>query len=222
MTKTVRDNAVTERLRTWVDENYSGWGRFARLEKDSKIRAYRWRDLCAERQFAAPDMLAFVQTISTEDAVWVNTGVQPPRDEGYPFLVEPPTDEEKATLAGRFNWVIKEWTSPRGAALFQYLETRYQKQVTADDWMRVVLGQRPPTAEMLELVCKERRHFTEWIITGQVRDDARQVDPSDQQSIDEWKKTISPLMAWWDMEVLPEEEHLRRRRRDLPKAEGKG
>lgn len=222
MTKTVRDNAVTERLRTWVDENYDGWGRFTRLEQDSQIRAQRWRDLCSGRQYAAADMLAFVQTVSTQDAMWVNTGIQPPRDEGYPFLAEPPSNEEKATLAGRFNWVVKEWTSPRGASLFQYLEARYHGQVSAEDWASVVLGKSPPTAEMLELVCKERRHFTEWIITGQVHANERQVDPSDQHSIETWKKTVDQLMACWNMEALPEEELLQRSHSDSSGARSKG
>lgn len=77
MTRTVRDNAVTERLRAWIDDNYVGWGRFSRLEKDSQIRAHRWRDLCGGRQFAAPDMLDFVRRVSSEDADWIVAAIPP-------------------------------------------------------------------------------------------------------------------------------------------------
>jgi hypothetical protein len=194
MTKTVRDNAVTERLRTWIDDNYSGWGRLARLAEDSLIRAYRWRDLCAGRQFAAPDMLEFVRTISTADANWIETGVRAPVEEGYPFLTNPPTAQDRASLADRLNWVIREWAGPRGIKLYAYLESRYKKRISADDWASMILGASQPTAEMVELVCSERRYFTEWVVTGSASRNSSpgQVDPCDADSIAAWSKKWLP------------------------------
>jgi hypothetical protein len=139
-------------------------------------------------------MLAFVETVSASDALWIRTGVRPPEVEGYPFGVAPPTEQERATLASRLNWVIKEWTSPRGASLFQYLESRYHKRFTAEEWASVVLGKTQPVNEMIELVCKERRYFAEWVVTGSAGAEGNQVDPCDQKSIDAWEKAVQDLI----------------------------
>lgn len=190
MTKTVRDNAVTERLRAWIDENYSGWGRFTQLEKDSQIRAQRWRDLQSGRQFAAPDMLEFVRTVNTADSDWVTTGVRAPEEDGYPFLTDAPTAQDRESLARRLNWVIREWAGPRGVKLYTYLESRYKKRISADEWASMILGASQPTPEMIELVCGERRYFTEWVVTGSASRNSSpgQVDPCDADSIAAWSK----------------------------------
>ncbi|WP_287917356.1 hypothetical protein [Comamonas sp.] len=186
MAKTFRDNEVTERLRSWIQDHYSARGKFTKLEADSLIPAQRWKDLYYGRQFASEEMLDFIRTQSSRDFQWIKTGVYLPRDSGYPFLTAPPTPEEHATLSTRLVWAIKEWTSPRGAALFSYLTEKSDGQISADDWASVLLGKNPPSPAMIEMVCTERRHFTEWIVTGTATC-AGQVDPTNDTSIAQWK-----------------------------------
>lgn len=187
MAKTFRDNEVTERLRSWIQDHYSARGKFTKLEADSLIPSQRWKDLFYGRQFASEEMLNFVRTQSTRDFQWIKTGVYLPRSKGYPFLTAPPLPEECSTLSARLVWTIKEWTSPRGAALFSYLSEKADGRISADHWSKVVLGAAAPSPEMIELVCKQKRHFTEWIATGMATSSG-QVDPTSDASIEKWKE----------------------------------
>lgn len=186
MAKTFRDNEVTERLRSWIQDHYSARGKFTKLEADSLIPAQRWKDLFYGRQFASEEMLNFIRTQSTRDFQWIQTGVHVPRAEGYPFLTAPPLPDERTTLSARLIWAIKEWTSPRGAALFSYLAEKTEGRITADDWAKVVLGTTAPSPEMIELVCMQKRHLIEWITTGTATS-PEQVDPTSDASIKKWK-----------------------------------
>lgn len=186
MTKTLRDNDITERLREWMDDRYASRGRYGHLERDSGIPAQRWKDMYYRRQFATDEMLAFVDAMSPADLIWLKTGVRPPKTEGFPFLTSPPTAEDKRSLTTRLIWVIKEWASPRGADLFKYLENQSQSKVLADEWASVLLGRSAANADMIELVCSERPHFASWIVGASV--DARQVDPTDSASIERWEQ----------------------------------
>lgn len=190
MTKTLRDNQVTERLRTWIEENFGDRGKFTLLETASSIPAQRWKNVFYQRQFATPEMLQFVQKMSTNSYQWVTTGVQVPRPDDYPFLAKPPTSDEQKTLAGRLTWAIKEWASPRGAALFQYLESRSNGKVSADQWAATLLNGASPTEDMIEVVCTARPHFTVWIVIGH---DSAQVDPADEASITKWEHLQTTL-----------------------------
>lgn len=158
MTRTVRDNEITERLRAWVDDNYTGWGRFPRLAKESQIRAHRWRDLCGGRQFAAPDMLDFVRKIHPEEADWINTGV---RKTASTFVSPSPS-----ALTMRLIRIVKEVGEPLDANIFKRLEEKWSGAVSADDWAYLVIWNKPPTVLMLELICKERPDKAVWIMTG--------------------------------------------------------
>lgn len=193
MAKTFRDNEVTERLRSWIQDHYSARGKFTKLEADSLVPAQRWKDLFYGRQFATKEMLDFVRTQSSRDFQWIKTGIYIPPEKGYPFLTAPPLPEECATLTSRLVWTIKEWTAPRGAALFSYLSEKANGQISADEWSKVVLGIASPSPEMIELVCIQKRHLTEWIATGTATSES-QVDPSDQASISKWQKNREKLV----------------------------
>lgn len=185
MSKTHRNSEVTERLRHWIDDSYGDRGRFAVLEAASGITEQRWKNVYYKRQFVTDEMLNFVQKISTESHQWITTGVETPRPKGYPFGTKPPTDSEQETLAGRLNWVIKEWAAPRGSKLFEYLESRSKDTVTAEQWAAMLLGTANPTLEMLVVVCDHRPHFTEWIVNGGKRCG---LNPADSESVERWKK----------------------------------
>lgn len=185
MTTSLRDNEITERLRLWMDENYGSRGRFTLLQEASGIPSQRWKNLFYRRQFATDEMLEFVHKISTNDHLWITSGIRQPLDEEYPFLARPPTKEARSTLAGRLIWTIKEWASPRGAALFEYLEEKSKGRIKADAWAAMFLENAEPTADMIEVVCAAGRpYFAAWIVTGFGPD---QVDPTDEASIEQWK-----------------------------------
>lgn len=187
MATTIRNKEVSERLVEWIKDHYSARGKFTQLQKDSELPAQRWKDLYYGRQYASAEMLKFVESMSSREADWIRTGVRPPEKDGYPFLTSPPTKNETETISGRLVWVIKEWTSPRGAQLFSYLSERYNGIVSADDWASVILGKAEPSLEILKIVCQQQPCFAEWIITGAVNNNTVQVDPTNSKSIENWK-----------------------------------
>lgn len=196
MTATLRDNAITERLRDWIKNHYPQRGKFTRLQEDSQIPAQRWKDLYYGRQYATSEMTEFVKSISTSDALWILSGIRPPKKGGYPFLTSPPADNEKESIAGRLIWVIKEWTSPRGADLFNYLEERFNQEISADQWANVILGKAEPSIHMIELVCMERPHLAAWLVGGSRIFKTTQVDPTDEESINKWKNKNTMLLEY--------------------------
>lgn len=186
MVKTRSNAEQTQRLRDWIDQNYKGRGMFSALEADSQIPAQRWKNVFYRRQHATEEMLSFVQSISTKDHQWVSTGIRTPEaDDSYPFLYSPPTPEERQTVTSRLVWVIKEFAAPKGKDLFTYLENRYEG-TTADAWASIILNKAEATPAMIECICKERRHFTTWVVTGDAHDP--QVNPADEQSVEAWKQ----------------------------------
>lgn len=185
MTRTKRDDEITERLRSWIEEEYGNRGRFSLLERESDIPAQRWKNVFYQRQFATSEMLEFVHKKSTNSHQWITTGIRLPKKDGYPFD-SPPTADERSTLTNRLVWAVKEFASPRGAALFTYLEDRWHNTVSADEWAAVILGKAPATALMIEQICKERPHLAAWIATGTW---TQQVDPTDEASVEQWKQS---------------------------------
>ena len=194
MTKTVRDMEVTERLRTWLEEEYGDRGRFRVLEEASGLPAQRWKNVFYGRQAATKEMLEFVQKTSTDGYSFVVTGMRRPLSTGYPFRAAPPRDRDVETLADRLVWAIKEFASPRGDALFSYLEERSQGEVSAKSWADLVLGLAPPTLQMIEVVLDVQPHLTEWVMRGVVVA-PMQVDPSDKNSVDAWAAVRRGLLA---------------------------
>lgn len=186
MVRTRTDAEQTQRLREWLDQNYSGRGMFSSMEADSQIPAQRWKNVYYRRQHATEEMVNFVHSISTKDHLWITTGIRPPKaNDSYPFLHSPPTPDECKTVASRLVWVIKEFAAPKGKNLFTYLEDRYDG-TTADEWAGVILSKAEPTLAMIENICKERRHFASWVVTGDAY--GPQVNPADEASIEEWKQ----------------------------------
>ena len=186
MTRTRNDAEQTERLREWIDMEYKGRGMFSKMEADSQIPAQRWKNVYYKRQHATEEMVNFVQTISTKDHQWITTGIRPPAaDESYPFLYSPPTPDECKTVSSRLVWVIKEFAAPKGKDLFNYLEERYTG-TTADAWASLILNKAEASPTMIECICKERRHFAEWVATGNAF--STQVNPADDASVNAWKK----------------------------------
>jgi len=183
MTNSKQDREVTERLVGWIEEAFDHRGRFSTLESLSAIPAQRWKNVFYGRQGATPEMLSFVQATSTDAYEYVVTGTKRPPPEGYPFATSPPAKEEKATLASRLKWTIKEWASPIGADLFAYLERKSNGEVSADAWAGIYLANAEPTASMISVVCKVRPHFAAWITCGL---EAPQVDPGDVASVGRW------------------------------------
>lgn len=183
MTNTKQDREVTDRLVSWIEEEFGHRGRFTTLESLSSIPAQRWKNVYYGRQGATQEMLSFVQASSTNAYEFVMTGTKRPPPEGYPFITAPPSNEERANLTTRLKWAIKDWASPVGADLFAYLERRSSGEISADAWARIYLANDQPTASMIEVVCKARPHFAAWIICGA---EGPQVDPSDAASVSRW------------------------------------
>ena len=204
MVRTRSDAEQTQRLRDWMDQKYKGRGMFSALEADSQIPAQRWKNVYYKRQHATDEMISFVQSISTKDHQWVTTGIRTPEaNNNYPFLYSPPTPEECQTITSRLVWVIKEFAAPKGKNLFTYLEERY-KGTTADAWASIILNKAEATPAMIEFICKECRHFTAWVITGDAH--GQQVNPADEKSVDEWKQYMQEKYPFFSVEKMTKQQ----------------
>lgn len=184
-----RDNEVSERARSFVIDQFSVRGRFALLEKLSGISADQWRNFYYAKQRINEQMLAFLVKKYPHDEIWLLTGQRVPEQAKFPFSAPIPKESDCETIGTRLNWVIREWASPKGNALFEYLqqvssEAGTCKKISADDWAQVVLGLAEPTVEMIATVCISRPHFTEWVILG--GSGYSQVDPTSETSVAEW------------------------------------
>ncbi|AXW22512.1 hypothetical protein [Ralstonia solanacearum] len=195
MTKTLKDVELSNRLRTLIEGTFPTRGRFGVLENVSGISASRWKNFYYRKQEAAPDMVDFWCKKYPMEQTWLLTGIEAPNQAGFPFGAPVPRDWEGQTMGDRLNWVIKEWASPSGEQLFAYLESKSRGRIPAAEWSRVVLRLAEPTLEMAQLVCQFRPRFTEWVLLGRVLGEP-QVDPTDQSSIESWKK-------WYDLRVRP-------------------
>lgn len=177
----VRIAAVSERLRIAIQSKFPTKGRFEALEKVSGINQKRWENFYYRRNNASVDMVNFwLSKYPEDDTEWITTGdalEQLP----YPFSSTIAKESDRKSIAERLIWVIYEFASPRGEELFNYLEQRYKKSVSAQDWAKLILEKIDPTAEMVRLICNDRPMFTEWVIRGSIS--RIQINPADKNSI---------------------------------------
>lgn len=176
---------IDDRIRELLDVEFGGRGRFGKLEELSGIPLNRWKNFVYKRQKASPEMIDFICKKCPEETVWIRTGKPHPDQKAFPFLAAVPVKWKDQTVGDRLTWAIKEWASPKGEQLFQYLEEKSNDEIEANAWAQVILGAQEPTIKMIELVATYRPHFLEWIIRGRVSG-ALQVDPTDKKSIDKW------------------------------------
>jgi hypothetical protein len=118
------------------------------------------------------------------DEDWLRTGANILNGEDNPFSVEIPAWQQRQTLRDRLNWVISEWCSQAGTRLFQFLESKSDGKINGREWFDMILGAKPPTADMIEFVCSKRPHFTCWVICGAKY--PMQVSPENEDSIRAW------------------------------------
>ena len=180
------DDAIADRLRRLVGHTYPQRGRFGALEAVSGISASRWKNFFYRKQNATHELLQFWCKKYPDSADWLLTGIEAPEQKEFPFSARVPRRWSGQTVGDRLNWVISEWASPSGEALFDYLEEKSGGAISAADWAKVVLRTAEPTIEMIALVCGMRPQFTEWVVRGS-SSDRLQVDPTDQVSINRWK-----------------------------------
>jgi hypothetical protein len=198
--KTTKDVGVSERLRDLITERYPARGRFTVLGQVSEINANRWKNFYYRKQEAAADMVGFWCKKYPMDERWLTTGTRAPAQDGYPFAAPVPTKWEGQTIGDRLIWIIKEWASPRAEQLFAYLEEKSGGQISAAEWSRVILRLEEPSLQMVQLVCKARPIFTQWLILGWASKSGG-VDPTDEESVDLYKKRYP---GWFGK---PEEVH---------------
>lgn len=181
---------LSERLRTLIENKFGDQGRFELLEEASGIGLSKWKNFFYGKQKATPDLVDFWVIKFPDHATWLRTGVVSPLKDGFPFLADPPATWAGQTVGDRLNWVIDEWASPRGNALFSYLRKCSDLAISANEWKNVVLRVTEPTSEMIRVVCAARPMFTEWVNSGSAASHSS-VDPTNKGSIDEWKRKIS-------------------------------
>ena len=152
----------------------------------SQISENKWKNFYYRKQEATQELVYFWKEKYPEEADWLQSGVESPDQEGYPFLTRVAQKFNGQTVGDRLNWAIAEWASPSGEKLFRYLSEK-NPMISADEWSRVILRTAEPTIEMIAVVANFRPHFTEWIIRGTVTSDM-QVDPTDKESVAAWKE----------------------------------
>lgn len=186
MTKTLKDLALSSRLRELISATFPSRGRFSALQDASGISANRWKNFYYKKQEAAADMVDFWCKKYPNEQTWLLTGVAAPNQADFPFSAPIPRAWEGQTIGDRLNWVIKEWAAPTGEQLFSYLEEKSRGRIAASEWSRVVLRLSEPTIEMVQLVCDFRPRFTEWVVLGRVSHEPA-VNPTDHVSVEKWK-----------------------------------
>jgi hypothetical protein len=186
MTRTLKDIELSQRLRDLIQNRFGDRGRFRMLHEVSGIPEWKWKNFFYRRQEAGRDQIEFWIEKYPEDEAWLLTGVYPPERMDFPFGAEPPVARPGMTVGDRLNWVIEEFASPRGEALFAYLASRYKSGITAEDWRKVVLRKTEPTLQMVAMVCLDRPMFAQWVLLGHVSE--MSVDPTDKDSVLRWKE----------------------------------
>lgn len=184
MTRTSDDKEISERARLLIDAQLGDRGRFALLEEMSQINIGQWKNFYYKRQLINEKMLAFLVKKFPHDKIWLLTGNKAPEQSDYPFDSPIPKESDCQTVGQRLNWVIREFASPKGKMLFEYLQGRY-KTISADDWAQVVLGVTEPTLKMVVAICSDQPQFTDWVLLGHAG--ITQVDPTRKESVDAWK-----------------------------------
>ena len=172
---------VSARLRELIEQKFQSRGRFSALETLSGISESKWKSFFYGKQGATQELLQFWCKFSPESESWLLNGIFTGGIEGYPFTAPAPTLSETA-LADRLIWAISEWTSPQDV---KYLSQKSMGKIKPDEWENMILGYIEPSIQMIEVVCKQRPYFSEWIITGHAKA-TPQVDPTDSSSIKKW------------------------------------
>lgn len=192
MTTGLKNIEIDSRLRGLINDRYGDRGKFTLLEQSSGIAAMKWKNFFYKRQSANEQMLNFWCEKYPEDKQWLLTGIRLPKQDGFPFLTKVPSFGGSSTVGQRLSWVIAEWASPSGAALFSYLEEKSDGQIPAGEWANVIMRISEPTLEMVSLVAENRPHFTQWIVCGWAGGEM-QVDPTSEDSINRWKSERSAI-----------------------------
>ena len=180
---------VSSRLRDLVGEKFQARGRFSALELASGISASKWKSFFYGKQEATQALLQFWCQKFPESENWLLKGAWGAEFDRYPFLYPAPTPNKRDVLklADRLIWVIYELASTQADLLFKYLSQKTRGEITAAEWEKMIHRDAEPTVQMIELVCKFRPHFTEWIITG-ATGAFPQADPTDTHSIKRWNE----------------------------------
>lgn len=193
MTKTLKDVQLSERLRELIQNRYGDRGRFRLLHEASGIPEWKWKNFFYRRQEAGQDQIEFWITTYPEEETWLLTGTHPPDRESFPFSGEPPIAREDSTVGDRLRWVIEEFASPRGEALFRYLAGRYRVNA-AEDWEAMMLRKTEPTLTMVQSVCQDRPLFAQWVLLGHAY--TISVDPTDKTSIQRWIERKNKILGY--------------------------
>lgn len=179
------DNGASIRLRDLVSKRYEKYKKFQLLELDSGISSSKWKNFFYVKQDATLEMLLFWGQKYPDDAQWLFNGFDDLMLSNNPFKIDFPTLSEKLTLQQRLKWVISEWCSQAGTKIFKFLEEKSLNQISATDWLNMVLGVQKPSLQMIEFVCVKRPHFTCWILLGFTPD---QIDPTSKKLVEKWSE----------------------------------
>lgn len=188
MARSLKDIETSVRARELIEMEFGGRGRFAMLEEASGISVGQWKNFFYERQQLNEKMLNFLIKKYPDHETWLLTGERSPSKDKFPFLTSPPKSSDCTTVGSRLKWVIREYASPRGKDLFDYLEKSSKQsgvEIPADDWAQLILSDVEPTTEMITFICQRRPNFTQWVILG--NDYSPQVDPTSESSVTRWK-----------------------------------
>lgn len=178
---------VSLRLRELIDERFQTRGRFSALELASGISTSKWKNFYYGKQEATQALLQFWCQKFPETENWLLKGAWGAEFDRYPFNYPAPitSKSDVLSLADRLIWVINEWAGTHAAQLYKYLSQSTNEEITADEWEKMIHRDVEPTLQMIELVCKFRPYFTEWIVTG-ATGAFPQADPTDSRSIKIW------------------------------------
>ena len=180
---------VSSRLRELIDERFQARGRFSALELASGISASKWKNFYYGKQEASQALLQFWCQKFPESENWLIKGAWGAEFDRYPFNHPAPitSKSDVLSLADRLIWVISEWATNQPEELYKYLSQKIRGKITAEEWEKMILRDVEPTVQMIELVCKFRPFFTEWIVTG-ATGVFPQADPTDSRSIKIWNE----------------------------------
>lgn len=207
MARTKKDLELDDRARDLIEDQLGGRGKFTLLESISGIGMSQWKNFFYGKQSLNDQMLAFLRKQYPHDEQWLLTGTPSPDQSSFPFLAPVPKANECMTIGSRMNWVIREITSLGGDGLFKYLSSKRgvsdyfsskegvattHSIITPEEWKEAVLGIKEPSSAMIAFVCQMRPHFASWVLLG--RAVSNQVDPTNPESIAEWKKANPPLL----------------------------
>lgn len=180
---------VSARLRGLIEQKFQSRGRFSALENLSGISESKWKSFFYGKQGATQALLQFWCQKFPESENWLIKGAWGAEFDRYPFNYPAPitSKSDVLSIADRLIWVISEWATNQPAELYKYLSQKTRGEITAEDWEKMILRDVEPTIQMIELVCKHRPFFTEWIITG-ATGGFPQADPTDSRSIKRWNE----------------------------------